>query len=91
MNVFSDTTFALCIQVRMSGRPRALANGTHAEEDARPSSEDPNANGSAECSTFYHEAEDISKADFRAIGTSFQVGAAPSRMLGAAVAAQMAV
>lgn len=86
----SDNVFALLIQVKVSGRPRGLANGTRSKEDTRPGSENPDANGSAECSTSYHEAEDISRANFKAIGTGFQVAPPPARTLDAAVVAQMA-
>ena len=58
-----------------------MANGSHTNDNARPGREQPGANVSTECSTSYHEAEDISRADFKAIGTGFQVGAAPGWML----------
>ena len=88
---FSHSIFALRIQVKVSDRPRELANGTHAKPDARPGRESSDADVSAECSTSYREAEDISRADFKAVGTGFQVGSAPGWMPHAAKVAQMAV
>ena len=53
----------------MNGQTESAANGGLPKEDTCASADV----SPGDCSTSYHEASDISRADFKAIGSGFQV------------------
>ena len=58
----------LLLQMKGMGRPGNCTGGGSTDQDAEGTRE----GSGGECSTSYHHTQDISQADFRAVGTDFQ-------------------